>query len=226
MIKAVIFDMDGVIIDSEPIYQMWLEEFLEYQGISVPESELRTIPGISTQAFKEKVEKWWKCCGVTNKTGEEINREFDNFCKDKKISYKNIASPYLKQTLEHLKIAEIKMAIASSSPLKTINQVTSEIGIDHYFDVKVSGEAFKHSKPNPEIYLHTADKLQINVNQCVAVEDSTYGIRAALNAKIKVIAKKDDRYGYDQTLADFIIENLNELPEVINKMSKKSTFIT
>lgn len=45
MIKAVIFDMDGVIIDSEPIYQMWLEEFLEYQGISVPESELRTIPG-------------------------------------------------------------------------------------------------------------------------------------------------------------------------------------
>lgn len=82
------------------------------------------------------------------------------------------------------------MAIASSSPLKNINQVTSEIGIDHYFDVKVSGEAFKHSKPNPEIYLYTADKLQINVNQCVAVEDSTYGIRAALNAKIKVIAKK------------------------------------
>ena len=115
MIKAVIFDMDGVIIDSEPIYQMWLEEFLEYQGISVPESELRTIPGISTQAFKEKVEKWWKCCGVTNKTGEEIDREFDTFCKDKKISYKNITSPYLKPTLEHLRNAGFQVTQATVS---------------------------------------------------------------------------------------------------------------
>ena len=104
MIKAIIFDMDGVIIDSEPIYQMWLEEFLEYQGISVPESELRTIPGISTQAFKEKVEKWWKCCGVTNKTGEEIDREFDTFCKDKKISYRCIKMRKEKSVYQNEKI--------------------------------------------------------------------------------------------------------------------------
>ena len=93
MIKAVIFDMDGVIIDSEPIYQKWLKDFLNNNQIEVSAEELKTIPGISTQAFKNKIEEWWRNSGKSFISGEELNKMYDNFCDPLIISYKKIKNP-------------------------------------------------------------------------------------------------------------------------------------
>lgn len=218
MIKAVIFDMDGVIIDSEPIYQKWLKDFLNNNQIEVSAEELKTIPGISTQAFKNKIEEWWRNSGKSFISGEELNKMYDNFCDPLIISYKKIKNPFLFETMEELKLNGYKIAIASSSPLKNIKEVIKEIGIDGYIDVKISGEMFKLSKPNPEIYCYTAKMLGLNNNQCIAVEDSTYGIEAAVNAGMKVIAKKDDRYGFDQSKATYHIDDLFEIINIVNSI--------
>jgi len=218
MIKAVIFDMDGVIIDSEPIYQKWLKDFLNNNHIEISEEELKTIPGISTQAFKNKIEGWWRNSGKSFISGEELNKMYDNFCDPLIISYEKIKNPFLLETMEELKLNGYKIAIASSSPLKNIKEVIKEIGIDGYIDVKISGEMFKLSKPNPEIYCYTAKMLGLNNNQCIAVEDSTYGIEAAVNAGMKVIAKKDDRYGFDQSKATYHIDDLFEIINIVNSI--------
>ena len=122
--------MDGVIIDSEPVYQKWLKDFLSNNHIEVSAEELKTIPGISTQAFKNKVEEWWRNSGKSFISGEELNKMYDNFCDPLIISYEKIKNPFLLETMEELKINGYKIAIASSSPLKNINEVIKEIGID------------------------------------------------------------------------------------------------
>jgi beta-phosphoglucomutase-like phosphatase (HAD superfamily) len=74
---------------------------------------------------------------------------------------------------------------------------------------------FKQSKPHPEIYEHTVEMLGTTAGHCVAVEDSTYGIQSAVAAGLRVIAVRDERFGYDQTPADRLIDDLRELPPLL-----------
>lgn len=218
MVRAIIFDMDGVIIDSEPVYGKWLAMFLESQGVAVPKTELNKIPGIASQDFVKKLELWWKNAGKPYKTGKEINQMFDKYSDGFPISYKNILTPNIKEVMEWLRQSHYKIAVASSSPMKNITEVLSETKLNTFVDIKVSGEAFANSKPNPEIYNFTVKKLGLEKAECIAVEDSSYGIQAAANARLKVIAKKDDRFGFDQSLADYHIDNLLQIIDILKCM--------
>ena len=218
MIKAVIFDMDGVIIDSEPVYEKWLNMFLDSQGVVVPASELRKVPGMASQDFVKKLEIWWKNAGKPYKTGKEINRMYDKYSDDFPISYNDILIPYVKEVLKWLRQSHYKTAVASSSPMKNIEEVLAETGLGGYFDVRVSGEDFANSKPNPEIYHFTRKKLGLRAEECIAIEDSSYGIQAAVNAHLKVIAKKDDRFGFDQSVANYQVDTLKQVIELLKNM--------
>ena len=211
-------DMDGVIIDSEPVYEKWLAMFLESQNVSVPASELRKVPGMASQDFVKKLEIWWKNAGKPYKSGKEIDRMFDQYSDSFPLSYSDILNPYVKEVLRWLKQQDYKIAVASSSPMKNITEVLLETGIDSYFDVRVSGEDFANSKPNPEIYYFTVKKLGLHTEECIAVEDSSYGIQAAVNAHLRVIAKKDDRFGFDQSLADYQVNTLMQVIDILKDM--------
>ena len=114
--------------------------------------------------------------------------------------------------LEQLRAMGLQLALASSSPMSNIRQVLGECGLMEFFPVIVSGEQFEASKPDPEIYLHTMARLGRRPEECLIVEDSTYGVQAGAAAGGLVAALRDERFPFDQSAARFHIGNLSEIP--------------
>ena len=112
----------------------------------------------------------------------------------------------------------LKLAVASSTGLEQVKRILSMNHVWERLELAVSGEMFKRSKPDPEIYLHTAEKLGVNPSQCLAVEDSTVGITAGKAAGMKVAALIDNRFGFDRSLADREISSLREIPELVRHL--------
>ena len=100
-----------------------------------------------------------------------------------------------------------------------IETVPTSCGLKNYFDYVVSGEEILESKPNPEIYLHTAGTLQCTPSQCLVVEDSTYGIMAGHGASMTVAALIDDRFHFDRTLADYSMYELSEVLAILDQLA-------
>lgn len=219
MIKAVIFDMDGVIIDSEPLYLGWYRKFLEENNIFVEEKEFNKIAGAYAKVEEQLLAKWWNEAKADCKTGEEVYRLFDKFyekyVKEHPYSFHDIKDKNIYEVMYLLKQNGFKIAIASSTPIDIIRQVIEEINIAKFVDVIVSGEMFKESKPNPEIYNFTMAQLNLTPKECIAIEDSTYGIQAAKNAGIATLAKKDDRFHFNQKIADEVIDDLMQIFEIL-----------
>ncbi len=113
------------------------------------------------------------------------------------------------------------MALASSTSRAGIEDVLTSCGLKGDFDYIVSGEEFKESKPNPEIYLHTADTLKREPKECLVVEDSTYGIMAGHGAGMTVASIIDNRFGFDRSLADYSINGLFEVLDLLDELNNR-----
>ena len=212
MIKAVIFDMDGVIIDSELEYLKWNLEFAQKKNPGVKLEDLFGMVGSSR-------EDAWGCmaCAVNNgqtwaELRNEFRRDYDVFSK---VDYRAIFRPEIRDILKQLHDMGLKLALASSTQLDLINRVLDENEISQWFPVVVSGAQFKRSKPDPEIYHFTASQLGLKESECLAVEDSTFGVTAASRAGMKIVALIDPRFHFDQSLADCRIERLDELVGIV-----------
>ena len=211
MIKAVIFDMDGVIIDSEGVYLEYQLEFAKKKNPNVKLEDLYPMVGATKQECWEVVERV-----VSNgQTWEELRTEFRQRDIYSEIDYRSIYRLEVTDTLKQLKEAGFRLALASSTHLELVERVLKENGIRHYFEAVVSGEQFKKSKPDPEIYLYTAGQLKLKPEECLAVEDSTIGITAAHRAGLKIAAVIDTRYGFDQSLADYKLNRVKEVLEAV-----------
>ena len=150
MIKTVIFDMDGVIFDSETMYINDLIRFFKQHDIEIQVSDCIPLIGIDSKLYYEHAYTMWngKIDFMTFKNMlQEYFRSLDR-------DYKAVVRPQIYSVLEHLS-KHYKIALASSSRLYTINNALDQAGLRKYFSLIVSGEQFKESKPNPEIYLHT-----------------------------------------------------------------------
>lgn len=211
MIKAVIFDMDGVIIDSEGVYLEYQLEFAKKKNPNVKLEDLYPMVGATKQECWEVVERV-----VSNgQTWEELRTEFRQRDIYGEIDYRSIYRLEVTDTLKQLKEAGYRLALASSTHLELVERVLKENGIRDYFEAVVSGEQFKKSKPDPEIYLYTAGQLKLKPEECLAVEDSTIGITAAHRAGLKIAAVIDTRYGFDQSLADYKLNRVKEVLEAV-----------
>ena len=211
MIKAVIFDMDGVIIDSEGVYLEYQLEFAKKKNPDVKLEDLYPMVGATKQECWEVVERV-----VSNgQTWEELRTEFRQRDIYSEIDYRSIYRLEVTDTLKQLKEAGFRLALASSTHLELVERVLKENGIRDYFEAVVSGEQFKKSKPDPEIYLYTAGQLKLKPEECLAVEDSTIGITAAHLAGLKIAAVIDTRYGFDQSLADYKLNQVKEVLEAV-----------
>ncbi|HCK0663014.1 TPA: HAD-IA family hydrolase, partial [Enterococcus faecium] len=132
-----------------------------------------------------------------------------------KIDYLDIFPNILIEQLEWLKKKKIKMAIASSSPMDTINEVVTTCKIESYFDCLISGRDLPESKPNPTIFLKASEQLRIPVEECLVIEDSYNGIKAGKRANMKVLAIKDKRFSQDVSLADDVIYDIKYLRQEV-----------
>ena len=218
--KGIIFDMDGVLIDSEPIY---LQEVIDYI-LDVLKEDVD---------FLELKEAMYKIVGSSDKRTYEIIADYlDNkyspqelragiHAMEFNLDYRTILNPHVLYVLPKLKAKGYKLAIASSSSMQNIKTVTRQCGIDQYFDCMVSGFDFEESKPDPAIYLETLQRLDLKPEEVIAIEDSTYGIQACINANVRVIAKEDHRYNFNQGLADVIASDILEAFNIIEYWNKE-----
>lgn len=134
------------------------------------------------------------------------------------IPYIDIFRPDTITILKWLKEHGIKTAVASSTAFDKVNEILTEVGVAPYLDIIISGEFFEKSKPDPTIYLKTAELLDTMPEDCIVIEDSTVGIMAAHCAGMKVIALKDDRFGFNRSFAD---DEISSLGEFINLCEKR-----
>lgn len=199
--QAFIFDMDGVIIDSEPIHNRVVKEVLLKNNIIVDDKEFNKLIGMtSTFVFSYFINKHH-----LPYTAEEMVNNHMTFFKKYIIDHNLQPIAGICPLLEQLQNANIPLAIASSSPLNVIEFVVKTFKIDKYFKFLISGEDILHSKPAPDIYLKTAKKLQINPKDCIVLEDSKNGSIAAKDAGMYCIGFANPNSGnQDLSRADII----------------------
>lgn len=213
MVKAVIFDMDGVIIDSEGTYLEFQLEFARKKNPDMRIEELYPMVGATKKEAWEVLER-----AVHNgQTWEELRDECRQRDIYSEVDYRKIYRPEVTEVLQTLQEKGYRLALASSTQLDLVERVLRENEIRDYFQVVVSGNQFKRSKPDPEIYQYTAARLGVKEDECLAVEDSTIGITAAHRAGMKIAAVIDNRYNFDQSLADYHIARVKEVLEVVEE---------
>ena len=208
---AVIFDMDGVLIDSEWCYYLQLKEYAQELGIEVSEEELRGQVGQSFQSFCDLMIDWQARAGHPGMGVDEVMERYADWVEAHPIDYAAILNPGAGETLRELSRRGVRRALASSSPMVNIEAVLCACDLRDAFEVIVSGEQFQESKPTPEIYLHTLDRLGLPAARCCCVEDSVPGIAAGKAAGLFTIAKREERFGFSQEAADLIIDELPDL---------------
>ncbi len=217
MIKAVIFDMDGVLIDSEIIYLDHMYEKLKLKYPQISREALFAVVGSTTKRTMEI---------VSEVIGEDVNsltfqELYAGLWADCRPDYPSILRKEVPEILKELHRRGYQVALASSTSRAGIEDVLTSCGIKGDFDYIVSGEEFKESKPNPEIYLHTADTLKREPKECLVVEDSTYGIMAGHGAGMTVASIIDDRFGFDRSLADYSINGLFEVLDILDELNDR-----
>lgn len=213
MIKAVIFDMDGVLIDSELYYMERILYVLEhYFHISVTLEDLAELPGGNNQHFEKVIGNILNLHGFT--FAEYRQKQYENNIVNP-TDYTSLLNDHVHTVLSWLKNNHFKICLASSSSLDNIKKVIAQNELQSFFDIILSGQMFKESKPNPEIYLQCIKQLQLNPEEIIVIEDSTYGIEAASKANLSVIAKRDTHFKYDQSLANKQIDDLIEIIDIL-----------
>lgn len=217
MIKAVIFDMDGVLIDSEIIYLDHMYEQLKIKYPQINREALFAVVGSTTKRTMEI---------ISDVIREDVNSRmfqelYAGLWVDCRPDYPSILRKEVPDILKELHRRGYQVALASSTSRAGIDDVLTSCGLKGDFDYIVSGEEFKESKPNPEIYLHTADTLKRKPKECLVVEDSTYGIMAGHGAGMTVAAVIDDRFSFDRSLADYSINGLWEILDVLEELNDR-----
>ena len=207
---AVIFDMDGVIVDSEIAYKEELRAFGEHVGFCATEGELNAQVGASHQDFMRLLVDWYARTGQ-KKTGEDALAAYRAWAARRPIDFGSLLFPGVRKTLEALHGCGVRTALASSSPMCDIRAVLVACHLEDEFEVVVSGEQFHQSKPDPEIYLHTLELLGLPASACCCVEDSVPGIAAGKAAGLTVFARREERFGFLQDAADMIIDAVPDL---------------
>lgn len=208
MIKAVIFDMDGVLIDSQPIHFEIDKACLLEQGVDISMEEVKKGAGTIT---KSRLQKWKDEFGLTENLDKLVNRrEYLAFELFKTAGLGSIDG--IKELLKELKNQGILMAVASSSPKEFIYWVLKTLEIEDYFQVVLSAEDATRSKPAPDIFLLAAKRLSAKPEECIVIEDSTNGVLAANAAGIKAIGYTNPNSGnQDLKSATLVIDDFRRL---------------
>lgn len=209
MIKTVIFDMDGVLINSEPLHhEVSLVQFKNL-NIEVTDDIFATFTGNSNKMIYQKLKDRFELQHEINDLIATKNNLFiDAFDKKEDLHL----MPGVKDLIIDLYNNGVQLIVASSSEMEIINKVFARFDLDQYFTHKVSGNDFPESKPNPEIFLKAASYSKAPIEECVIIEDSTNGIKAAKAAGIFCIAYKSEGVdSQDQSLADVIIYSYEDL---------------
>ena len=201
--------MDGVLVNSEPLHhEVSLVQFKNL-NIEVSDDVFATFTGNSNKMIYQKLkDKFQLPQEIEELVFDKNNLFIEAFDKKEDLHL----MPGVKELIIDLHKNGIQLIVASSSEMAIINKVFKRFDLDQYFTHKVSGEDFPESKPNPAIFLKAASYSKAPIEECLIIEDSTNGIKAAKAAGIFCIAYKSEGVdSQDQSLADVIVYDYKDL---------------
>lgn len=208
---AVIFDMDGVLIDSEPLWKIAMEEVFHSVGSVLTKQDFQKTVGLR---LDEVIHFWHQHEGWKNVSPQDV--EFRIVEKMQELIISN-PLPLLGviDMLVYLKKQNKKIGLATSSYTILIKTVLKELNIEHFFDVTHSAEDEEYGKPHPAVYLTVAEKLQVLPIKCLVIEDSLNGIISAKAAKMKVVCIPEKTHHPEPKLilADYHFEDMQCMRE-------------
>ena len=207
MIKAVLFDLDGVLVDSEPISSEASDRILASVGIVQTPEEKRKVFGRRTyDNYRAAIE----ARGLDIDPAELVKRKNKLFAKLIKGRLKLL--PGVLRLLGELKGAGVKVAVVSSSSLERVNVTLEEVGLILEFDVIVSGDCCVLGKPHPQPFLMAAERVGVKPKDSVVIEDAEAGALAGKAAGMKVVAVRSPHtHGQDLSKADKMVDSLEEV---------------
>ncbi len=211
--EAVIYDMDGLIIDSEPFWRKAEMKVFATVGLQLTEEDCIQTTGFR---FDEVVEHWWHKQPWTGKTKQQIHDEVIDEMENA-ILHKAKEMAGVHTSLEYFKSKGLRIALASSSAMRLIKATVKKLLIEDYFELLVSAEHETHGKPHPGVFIRTADTLKVRPEKCLVIEDSFYGLLAAKSAKMKcvVIPTPSDFDNPRFVIADWELKSLLEIQSVL-----------
>lgn len=215
-LKAVLFDMDGVIVNTEPLHKKAYYKMFEDFEMNVSDELYATFTGASTKRV---------CNTLIDEFG--LDKMHEDLSKIKRQHFKHYFDndpdfdliPGVRNLIQHYFDNDIKLVLASSASNTTIEMVFQKFGLDPYFIGKISGAELKESKPHPEIFLLASEIAQEPIENCMVIEDSTNGILASHRAGIFCAAyKSENTHLQDYSLANTLVEDYKDLE--LDKLSK------
>lgn len=206
---AVIFDMDGVLIDSEPLWKIAMEEVFRSVGSELTKQDFQKTVGLR---LDEVIQFWHHHEGWQNVSPNQVEQQI--ITKMQELIRAN-AQPLtgVIATLNHLKQMNKKIGLGTSSYRILIDTVLNALDIAHYFDVTHSAESESHGKPHPAVYLTVSEKLGVHATKCLVIEDSLNGIISAKAARMSVVCIPEKTHYPEPklALADFHFEDMQML---------------
>jgi HAD superfamily hydrolase (TIGR01509 family) len=213
MFQAIIFDMDGLMVDTEPLYWEVARNLAHAHGTSVADETLRRMMGRSRI---DSMRIFASECGIDKTCPEDLLIEREKLMLER---YARGVEPMpgLREILERFH-GRLKLAVATSSPRKFTDVLLPALGVARYFDVIQTGDEITHGKPDPEIYLKAMSKLQAEPRQCIVLEDSHAGALSGHRAGAYVIAVPSHlTESEDFSFADARAESLQQAVKEIEK---------
>ncbi|HLW07277.1 MAG TPA: HAD family phosphatase [Marinilabiliaceae bacterium] len=208
-LKAVLFDMDGVIVNTEPLHKKSYFKTFDEIGIEVSEELYSSLTGRATlkicEILCEKYQLKESPRDLLSKKQKHFEEVFKN---DNDLSLIDGVRELIQDYTEN----GLTLVLASSASMENIDRIFKKFELDPYFKAKISGADLKASKPHPEIFVRAAELAGQPKENCMVIEDSTNGIAAAHAANIFCVGyKESENSTQDYSKADKVIRNLNEI---------------
>ena len=198
--------MDGVLVDSEPLWKIAMEEVFSGLGSKLNKEDFQKTVGLRIDEvihFWNVTENW----GVIDesKVEEDIISKMEELIKKNPFPLKGVV-----ETLSYLKSKRLKIGLATSSSKRLINAVLNSLNIKEFFDFTWSAEDESHGKPHPAVYLSVAKALDVSPTKCLVIEDSYNGVISGLAARMKVVCIPEKTHFPNPklALADFQFESM------------------
>ena len=217
-IKAVLFDMDGLMVDTESLATEAFIHSAKKQGYDMTKEETLLVLGFTTKSIYEFWENYFKNSDVS---GKQLVDDHYKYIENILFTTGPRKMPYIEELLKYLKESNYKVAVASSSNMNHIINNMEKTGLKKYIDEFASGAEVENGKPAPDVFLLAAERLGVKPENCLVLEDSKAGVIAGSSAGAKVIMVPD-MFKPDEECKERTYRIVGNLGEVISILEEKN----